>query len=137
MVSYISTHITFSELQNEIREICKFQRDRAFTIKFIDDENDPCTISSQEELDEAIYLYEINKDTKITIHSKLIPLIPFWSDSISSLSGELIINRHTQNNAFYIAPEIWISTRFQQFTIVASSALSRTKNTRYQTLFVY
>lgn len=72
MVSYIRTDITFSELQNEIREICKFQRDRAFTIKFIDDENDPCTISSQEELDEAIYLYEINKDTKITIHSKSI-----------------------------------------------------------------
>lgn len=31
---------------------------------------DPCTISSQMELDEAIRLYEINKDTEITIHSK-------------------------------------------------------------------
>lgn len=38
MVSYISTGITYSDLQNEIREICKFQRDRSFTIKFIDDE---------------------------------------------------------------------------------------------------
>ena len=38
MVSYISNDITYSELQNEIREICKFPRDRLFTIKFIDDE---------------------------------------------------------------------------------------------------
>jgi len=68
MVSYISNDIAYSKLQNEIREICKFPRDRPFTIKFIDDEGDPCTISSQEELDEAIYLYETNKDTKITIH---------------------------------------------------------------------
>ena len=32
---------------------------------------DPCTISSQEELQEAIRLYEANKETNITIHSKL------------------------------------------------------------------
>jgi Ca2+-binding EF-hand superfamily protein len=29
---------------------------------------DPCTISSQEELAEAIRLYELNKDSEITIH---------------------------------------------------------------------
>ena len=39
MVSYIKTNISFSALQNEIRDICEFQnRDHAFTIKFIDDE---------------------------------------------------------------------------------------------------
>ena len=31
---------------------------------------DPCTISSQEELDEAIRLYELNKDSELTIHCK-------------------------------------------------------------------
>ena len=32
---------------------------------------DPCTISSQVEIDEAIRLYEVNNDSEITIHSKL------------------------------------------------------------------
>lgn len=31
---------------------------------------DPCTIESQEELDEAIRLYEINKDSEINIHGR-------------------------------------------------------------------
>ena len=29
---------------------------------------DPCTISSQVEIDEAIRLYEVNNDSEITIH---------------------------------------------------------------------
>ena len=32
---------------------------------------DPCTISSQVELDEAIRLYELNKDSELTLHGKL------------------------------------------------------------------
>ena len=35
---------------------------------------DPCTISSQLELDEAIRLYELNKDSELTLHGKLITL---------------------------------------------------------------
>ena len=33
---------------------------------------DPCTISSQIELDEAIRLYDINKDSEMTLHGKLL-----------------------------------------------------------------
>lgn len=29
---------------------------------------DPCTISSQMELDEAVRLYELNKDSELTLH---------------------------------------------------------------------
>ena len=29
---------------------------------------DPCTISSQRELDEAIRLFDVNKDTEINVH---------------------------------------------------------------------
>lgn len=29
---------------------------------------DPCTITTQMELDEAIRLYEVNKDSELTIH---------------------------------------------------------------------
>lgn len=31
---------------------------------------DPCTISSQIELDEAIRLYELNRDSEINMHGK-------------------------------------------------------------------
>jgi len=35
---------------------------------------DPCVISSQAELEEAIRLYEVNKDSEITIH--VFPSVP-------------------------------------------------------------
>lgn len=39
-------------------------------MKWVDEENDPCTISSQLELAEAIRLYEYNRDSEILIHGK-------------------------------------------------------------------
>lgn len=41
-----------------------------FTMKWIDEDNDPCTISSQDELNEAIRLYEVNRDTELVIHGE-------------------------------------------------------------------
>lgn len=39
-------------------------------MKWVDDEGDPCRIASQQELDEALRLYELEKDTEITIHGQ-------------------------------------------------------------------
>lgn len=39
-------------------------------MKWIDEENDPCTISSQIELDEAVRLYEVNRDSELVMHGK-------------------------------------------------------------------
>lgn len=36
----------------------------------MDEENDPCIISTQLELDEAIRLYEVNRDSELVIHGK-------------------------------------------------------------------
>lgn len=44
---------------------------KVFTIKWVDEDNDPCTISSQMELEEAIRLYELNKDSELVIHGEL------------------------------------------------------------------
>lgn len=33
---------------------------------------DPCILSTQMELDEAVRLYELNKDSELTIHGKLL-----------------------------------------------------------------
>ncbi|GJQ73623.1 hypothetical protein Trydic_g13966 [Trypoxylus dichotomus] len=51
-----------------MRDTCRFPPDQVFTMKWVDEEGDPCIISTQMELDEAIRLYEINKDTELTIH---------------------------------------------------------------------
>ena len=37
-------------------------------MKWVDEEGDPCIIQSQVELDEAIRLYEVNKDAEFAIH---------------------------------------------------------------------
>ncbi|XP_055372730.1 atypical protein kinase C-like isoform X2 [Condylostylus longicornis] len=71
MITYIEENVTFERLCQEIRGICRFSPDQPFTMKWVDDENDPCTISTQMELDEAIRLYEINKDSELVIHGQL------------------------------------------------------------------
>jgi hypothetical protein len=39
-------------------------------MKWVDEENDPITLSTQLELQEAIRLYEINRDSELVIHGK-------------------------------------------------------------------
>ncbi|GFT07041.1 atypical protein kinase C [Nephila pilipes] len=74
MITYILPTIILDEFYKEIREICKFSNEQPFTIKWIDEDNDPCTISSQEELDEALRLYEVNHDSELTLH--IFPNVP-------------------------------------------------------------
>nr|CAI5865563.1 unnamed protein product [Callosobruchus analis] len=69
LITYIDQSITLDQLRKEIREICRFHLDQVFTMKWVDEEGDPCTISSQMELDEAIRLYEVNRDSELTVHA--------------------------------------------------------------------
>ncbi|XP_076320331.1 protein kinase C iota type isoform X2 [Tachypleus tridentatus] len=68
MITYIEPGISLDSLCKEIKDTCKFDEEQPFTMKWVDEEGDPCTISSQAELEEAIRLYELNKDSEITIH---------------------------------------------------------------------
>jgi atypical protein kinase C iota type len=43
-------------------------------MKWVDEENDPCTLSTQLELEEAIRLYEVNRDSELVIHGKKVLL---------------------------------------------------------------
>ncbi|BES94981.1 PB1 [Nesidiocoris tenuis] len=70
MITYIVPNITFDQLCQEMRVICRFGHEQVFTMKWVDEDGDPCIISTQMELDEAIRLYEINKDSELTIHGK-------------------------------------------------------------------
>lgn len=71
MITYIDQQITVDQLCQEMREICRFVPEQVFTMKWVDEEGDPCTLSSQMELDEAIRLYELNRDSELTIHGEL------------------------------------------------------------------
>lgn len=74
MIIYIQPIITLENLCQEMREICKFDHEQNFTMKWVDEEGDPCVISSQAELEEAIRQYELNKDSEIKIH--VFPNVP-------------------------------------------------------------
>lgn len=74
LISSLSSEVTYAGLNTEMKDICKFDDDQLFTMKWVDEEGDPCTISCQIELDEAIRLYEVNKDSEMTIH--VFPTVP-------------------------------------------------------------
>ncbi|XP_061940296.1 protein kinase C iota type-like isoform X3 [Apis cerana] len=71
-ITYITPGISVDTLREEMRTICGFGAAGLdqFTMKWVDDEGDPCRIASQHELDEALRLYELEKDTEITIHEQ-------------------------------------------------------------------
>ncbi|CAG9564920.1 unnamed protein product [Danaus chrysippus] len=69
-ITYINHNISLQEFTHEMMAICRFPPDQVFTMKWVDEEGDPCTISTQLELDEALRLYELNRDSELTVHGK-------------------------------------------------------------------
>lgn len=67
-ITYVSHGILLETFEDEMREVCGFHRNFPFTVKWVDEEGDPCTINSQVELDEAIRLYEVNKEAELAMH---------------------------------------------------------------------
>jgi len=60
--------IGFDDLCDDIRDLCKFESDEIFTMKWIDEEGDPCTLSTQIELEEATRLYHVNQESQLVIN---------------------------------------------------------------------
>ncbi|XP_052083236.1 protein kinase C iota type-like isoform X1 [Mytilus californianus] len=73
-ISNLQPDVLYEDFCAEIKDICKFDDQQPFTMKWLDEEGDPCTISSQMELDEAVRLYELNKDSELTLH--VFPNVP-------------------------------------------------------------
>ncbi|XP_076660957.1 protein kinase C iota type-like [Halictus rubicundus] len=71
-ITYITPGISVDTLREEIRTICGFgaSGQDQFTMKWVDDEGDPCRIATQQELNEVLRLYELEKDTEIPIHGE-------------------------------------------------------------------
>ncbi|XP_008432791.1 protein kinase C iota type [Poecilia reticulata] len=74
MITHFEPSISYEDLSGEVRDMCSMDNDQQFTMKWIDEEGDPCTVSSQLELEEALRLYELNKDSELTIH--IFPCVP-------------------------------------------------------------
>lgn len=111
LITSIGPEISYEDFCSEIKDICKFDDQQLFTVKWLDEEGlsisegkkfdvqcfkniwcvlriliymtikscfmnarpfsdtgDPCTISSQTELNEAIRLYDLNKDSELALH---------------------------------------------------------------------
>nr|XP_023697250.1 protein kinase C zeta type-like isoform X2 [Paramormyrops kingsleyae] len=74
LISDLDAALTYQELCEEVREMCSLHAEQPITLKWIDDEGDPCTISSQMELEEAFRLYSRNRDSGLLLH--VFPSIP-------------------------------------------------------------
>ncbi|XP_062855678.1 protein kinase C zeta type isoform X2 [Trichomycterus rosablanca] len=68
LISYLDSGVTYLELCEEVRDMCSVHRDRPITLKWIDDEGDPCTISSEMELDEAFRIYSRSSSSSLLLH---------------------------------------------------------------------
>ncbi|VDN59470.1 unnamed protein product [Dracunculus medinensis] len=77
LVLYAKVPLLLDSLLSSLREACKQSSSQPITVKWIDDEGDPCTISSQRELDEAIRLLNMNGDAELNVHVFLgVPALP-------------------------------------------------------------
>jgi atypical protein kinase C iota type len=79
IVFYIDPNITLEKLNKEVSELWQFDSDQLFTIKWIDDEGDPCLITSQDELDEMLRLHDRadGKEREVILHVfKNQPMMP-------------------------------------------------------------
>uniref|UniRef100_A0A914XDQ6 Protein kinase C n=1 Tax=Plectus sambesii TaxID=2011161 RepID=A0A914XDQ6_9BILA len=68
LVLYTRLPLVVDRLMSELRSACKQPPGELITVKWIDEEGDPCTISSQRELDEAVRLFEANGDAELNVH---------------------------------------------------------------------
>lgn len=71
--------------------LCALQ---VFTMKWVDEESDPCTLASQLELCEAIRLYEINKDSELVIHGEFISFFYIEAAFLHCISREFFNIRY-------------------------------------------
>uniref|UniRef100_A0A669EX76 protein kinase C n=1 Tax=Oreochromis niloticus TaxID=8128 RepID=A0A669EX76_ORENI len=71
MITHFEPSISYEGLYGEVKDMCSMDNDQLFTMKWIDEEGDPCTVSSQLELEEALRLYELNKDSELIIHGEI------------------------------------------------------------------
>uniref|UniRef100_A0A7N8YBZ5 Protein kinase C n=1 Tax=Mastacembelus armatus TaxID=205130 RepID=A0A7N8YBZ5_9TELE len=74
LITDLAATVTFVELCEEVRMMCSVTKQQPITLKWIDDEGDPCTISSQMELEEAFRIYNRTRQSGLLLH--VFPSVP-------------------------------------------------------------
>ncbi|XP_051895239.1 protein kinase C zeta type isoform X1 [Pristis pectinata] len=74
LITDLDAAITYDGMCSEVRDMCNLQQNQPITLKWIDNEGDPCTVSSHMELEEAFRLYNQNGESGLIIH--VFPSIP-------------------------------------------------------------
>ncbi|KAF3696398.1 Protein kinase C zeta type [Channa argus] len=74
LITDLAATVTFVELCEQVRIMCSVTKQQPITLKWIDDEGDPCTISSQMELEEAFRIYNRTKSSGLLLH--VFPSVP-------------------------------------------------------------
>ncbi|XP_035163303.1 protein kinase C zeta type isoform X4 [Callithrix jacchus] len=67
-ITSVDAATTFEELCEEVRDMCRLHQEHPLTLKWVDSEGDPCTVSSQMELEEAFRLARQHRDEGLIIH---------------------------------------------------------------------
>uniref|UniRef100_A0A8C4M4B4 PB1 domain-containing protein n=1 Tax=Equus asinus asinus TaxID=83772 RepID=A0A8C4M4B4_EQUAS len=73
LITSLDPAMTFEELCEEVREMCSLHQGHPLTLKWVDSEGDPCTVSSQMELEEAFRLACQRRDEGLVIHGQWWP----------------------------------------------------------------
>ncbi|XP_012886898.1 PREDICTED: protein kinase C zeta type [Dipodomys ordii] len=68
LITSVGAATTFGELCAEVRDMCGLLPQHPLTLKWVDNEGDPCTVSSQMELEEALRLACQHKEDGLVIH---------------------------------------------------------------------
>ncbi|KAM5266911.1 protein kinase C zeta type isoform 2-T2 [Hipposideros larvatus] len=74
LITSLDAATTFDELCEEVRDMCSLHPAQPLTLKWVDSEGDPCTVSSQMELEEAFRLSCQRRDDGLILH--VFPSIP-------------------------------------------------------------
>uniref|UniRef100_A0A8C2QQ55 Protein kinase C n=1 Tax=Cricetulus griseus TaxID=10029 RepID=A0A8C2QQ55_CRIGR len=74
LITSVDATTTFKDLCEEVRDMCGLHQQHPLTLKWVDSEGDPCTVSSQMELEEAFRLACQGRDEVLIIH--VFPSIP-------------------------------------------------------------
>ncbi|VDD83199.1 unnamed protein product [Mesocestoides corti] len=67
-ITEIDSSVDFQQLQLAVISLYHFSPETLFTLKWVDDEGDPCLLTGDSELREAVRLYQLNKEPFLLVH---------------------------------------------------------------------
>uniref|UniRef100_A0A3Q2DVC0 protein kinase C n=1 Tax=Cyprinodon variegatus TaxID=28743 RepID=A0A3Q2DVC0_CYPVA len=107
LITDMPSSVSFVELCEEVKTMCSVARQQPITLKWIDDE-DPCTISSQMELEEALRIYSRTKRSGLLLHSIYRRGARRWR-KLYRVNGHLFQAKHFNRKAYcgHCGERIW------------------------------